>query len=342
VKRDDDTLAALSASASHRGEDIQILGGSGAVDHNLHTLLGTFSEVFLCASGKSCISKLSELNHASIVDLIPTLVLIDIPYKDQLQERPLREIRTPSPSSKQQIDSLEEDQPEVGIYGLSLLRWIASEIQYQSLSKLFVPVAVVAIPEQSGPTSAPRKRANSKSEISQLKYDVQDSCSIRQPGLVIPLDQVRTMRYLDVGAVDVLTSPLLHERLPSLAIHAYRAHKDASKDQRALLEMKRGRKRSWVGLDDQKPYAYLREAMVSGLMDGICKMGGNDNDEPYGHMRILIAADRRELIAAAIGSWHFSAHEFTDDELLHAALLMLQHALAMPELGKWRISTGES
>jgi hypothetical protein len=60
----------------------------------------------------------------------------------------------------------------------------------------------------------------------------------------------------------------------SWAIHAYRAHKDASKEQRALLEIKRGRKRSWVGVDDQKPYAYLREAMVSGLMDGICKVGG--------------------------------------------------------------------
>ena len=147
------------------------------------------------------------------------------------------------------------------------------------------------------------------------------------------------MRYLDNGAVDVLTSPLLHERLPSLAIHAYRAHKDASKEQRALLEMKRGRKRSWVGIDDQKPYAYLREAMVSGLMDGICKLGGED--EPFGHVRISIALNRRELIAGAVGSWHFSAHDFTDDELLHAALLMLQHALTMPELEKWRISTGK-
>ena len=103
--------------------------------------------------------------------------------------------------------------------------------------------------------------------------------------------------------------------------------------------MKRGRKRSWVGIDDQKPYAYLREAMVSGLMDGICKLGGEN--EPFGHVRISIALNRREKIARAVGSWHFSAHDFTDDELLHAALLMLQHALSMPELEKWRISTGK-
>lgn len=219
-------------------------------------------------------------------------------------------------------------------YGLKLLQYIASEIQYQSLSRLIVPVAVVSIPDQNSFPTISRERTNSETKQFSLSQK-------KRAGLVKPLDQVRTVRYLDVGAVDVLTSPLLHERLPSLAIHAYRAHKDASKEQRALLEMKRGRKRSWVGIDDQKPYAYLREAMVSGLMDGICKVGGED-EESYDHVRISIAPDRRERIREAVGSWHFSAHEFTDDELLHAALLMLQHALGMPELEKWRISTGKT
>jgi 3',5'-cyclic-nucleotide phosphodiesterase len=148
------------------------------------------------------------------------------------------------------------------------------------------------------------------------------------------------MKYLDVGAVDVLTSPLLEERLPSIAIHAYRAHKESLKDQNAFLEVKRGRKRSWVGLDDQKPYAYLREAMVSGLMDGICRVGGDDL--PLSHVRLSVPVERRKKIESAIGSWYFSAHDFSDDELLHAALLMLQHALDMPELQHWRIGTGMS
>lgn len=278
---------------------------------------------------------MSELNQASIVELIPTLVLIDIPYEDQLSDRHSREIRTPSPSSKLQVDGLSEEPTEEEAYGLNLLQWIASEIQYQSLSKLIVPVAVVSIPD-TALTVTSRGRTSSKSEGTQNNSLVPGP---KRPGLMVPLDQVRTMRYLDVGAVDVLTSPLLQERLPSLGIHAYRAHKDASKDQRALLEMKRGRKRSWVGVDDQKPYAYLREAMVSGLMDGICKVGGDD--EPLGHVRISVALDRRERIAKAVGLWDFSAHDFTDDELLHAALLMLQHALAMPELERWRISTGK-
>lgn len=293
--------------------------------------------VHICGSGKSCISKLSELNQASMVELIPTLVLIDIPYEDQFRARPSRDVRTPSPSTKQDLDGFYDDPEDLDAYGLQLLQWIASEVQYQSLSRLVVPVAVVAIPDHNSLSVPARGRASSRNE-GQMNYTSAPVVQKKRAGLITPLDQVRTMRYLDIGAVDVLTSPLLHERLPSLAIHAYRAHKDAFKEQRALLEIKRTRKRSWVGLDDQKPYAYLREAMVSGLMDGICKLGGDD--EPFGHVRISISQERRDKVASTIGSWHFSAHDFTDDELLHAALLMLQHALAMPELEKWRISTG--
>ncbi|EPE30036.1 HD-domain/PDEase-like protein [Glarea lozoyensis ATCC 20868] len=311
-------------------------GSTSPVDGNVKTLLGMFSEVHVCTTGSSCVAKLSELNHSSMVDLIPTLVLIDIPYEDQLAtKRPSREVRTPSPSSKQPTDGILEDAVETDdeSYGLGLLQWIVSEIQYQSLSKLIVPVALVTIPET---TSSPGRGRTDSRTGGYLDFDP-FATPKKQATLVTPLDQVRTMKYLDLGAVDVLTSPLLQDRLPSLAVHAYRAHKDASKDQRALLELKRGRKRSWVGVDDQKPYAYLREAMVSGLMDGICKLGGDD--EPFSYNRIAVALDRREKIASAIGSWSFSAHDFTDDELLHAALLMLQHALEMPELERWRIST---
>ncbi|TAQ88539.1 hypothetical protein B7494_g3123 [Chlorociboria aeruginascens] len=326
VRREDGTKIGSSGDADGippRKNDV--------VDSNLQTLLGTFSEVYICTSGRSCMAKLSDLNRASIIDLIPTLVLVDIPYEDHLRVRRSRDIRTPSPNSRQG-ESIRDDEAESELYGLKLLQWIASEIQYQSLSRLVVPVAVVTMPEQTFP---PRGRTSSKPEVPQLNDPFQPSSTKKSSAR--PLDQARTIRCLDVGAVDVLTSPLLRERLPSLAIHAYRAHKEASKEKNSLLEMKKGRKRSWVGLDDQKPYAYLREAMVSGLMDGICKLGGDDS--PLGHKRISVAVNRQEMIASAIGSWHFSAHDFSDDELLHAALLMLQHALAMPELEQWRIST---
>lgn len=43
----------------------------------------------------------------------------------------------------------------------------------------------------------------------------------------------------------------------------------------------------------------------------------------------------------AFTSWDFSAHDFSEDQLVHAAFLMLQHALSMPELESWRIPTGK-
>jgi len=46
-------------------------------------------------------------------------------------------------------------------------------------------------------------------------------------------------------------------------------------------------------------------------------------------------------VAEAVGSWEFSAHDLSDDELQYAAFLMLEHTLGMPQLEKWRLSTGE-
>ena len=264
-------------------------------------------------------------------------MLVDIPYDDDLVNGSSGEDRPPSPSSRLRVDNL-YDEPDIGnAYGLKLLQCITAEIQYQSLSKLVVPIAVVSTSDLSKMITSQHQN-NPSSEAPPLTSEFAPS-SQKPLGPGAPLDQARTIQFLDAGAVDVLTSPLVQERLPSLGVNAYRAHRDASKDQRALLDIKRGRKRSWVGVDDQKPYAYLREAMVSGLMDRICTLGAHD--EPPSPVRIAVAIDRQRKVAEAIGTWAFSAHEFTDDELLHAALLMVQHALSMPELEKWRVSTGK-
>ena len=269
------------------------------------------------------------------MDLIPTLLLIDIPHEDHTHERSIRD-STPSPRNIGQGDGL-HDSDDSGAYGLRLLQWVASEIQYQSLSKLVVPIAVVAVADNDTASLRPRGRSHLRSISGQSvpRRDVSNA----SPGPSRMLDQVRTMRFLDVGAVDVLTSPLLADRLPSLAVHAYRAHKEASKDQIANMDIRKNRKRSWVGLDEQKPYAYLREAMVSGLMDGICRL--EEESSTVSHMAIPVSLDREDAIKRAISSWDFSAHDFSDDELLHASSLMLQHALQMPELETWRISAGK-
>jgi 3',5'-cyclic-nucleotide phosphodiesterase len=51
--------------------------------------------------------------------------------------------------------------------------------------------------------------------------------------------------------------------------------------------------------------------------------------------------DRQMVVEDAVGTWAFSAHDFTDDELLYGAFVMLKHALQMPELEKWAITEGK-
>lgn len=46
-------------------------------------------------------------------------------------------------------------------------------------------------------------------------------------------------------------------------------------------------------------------------------------------------------LATAIGTWGFSAHEYSEEQLVEAAFLMLNHALAVPELEKWRLPAGK-
>ena len=50
---------------------------------------------------------------------------------------------------------------------------------------------------------------------------------------------------------------------------------------------------------------------------------------------------RKTFIESAVGQWSFSAHDFTSDELVFAASTMIQHALSIPELDKWRLPVGK-
>ena len=57
---------------------------------------------------------------------------------------------------------------------------------------------------------------------------------------------------------------------------------------------------------------------------------------------IYIEEHRKAVVAEAVGTWAFSAHDYTDDELLYGALLMLKHALQMPEVKLWAMTDGLS
>jgi hypothetical protein len=75
-------------------------------------------------------------------------------------------------------------------------------------------------------------------------------------------------------------------------------------------------------------------------MRNICR-SGVESDDKITSAKVAVPLERQRAITQAIGQWRFSAHEFTDDELLIASMLMFRHALGMSELEHWRIPSGE-
>lgn len=253
------------------------------------------------------------------------MVLLDTPSDDQTQDKHIRS-RSSSPTPAPVPDTVEIHTPNEELYGLGLLQKIVTEAHLRNISKLVVPVAVISHPETAAPTNG-RAMTDGISEAVQL------------PQVTLATNRRLMRTCLDIGAVDVLISPLNTKCITTLEICAYKAHRDATKDQAAMMEVTKGRKRSWVGVNEQKPFAYLREAMVSGLMKGICRLDSNDGQIVGAH--IAVSSLRQIEIADAVGRWHFCAHSFSDDELLVAALVMFKHALAVPELEPWRIPSGK-
>ena len=227
-------------------------------------------------------------------------------------------------------------------YGLSLIEQISTEVSTSSLSKLVVPLAMIykAEVEVSPSDSQWSGRPSRPSSGGFPVHGAKSSSPRRKAGRNSLTNPKHALRCIDIGAVDVLTSPLDEERLRGLSVPGYRAHKEALQERSKFLAQKRIRKRSWLGNTDNKPHAYLREAMVSGLMTGIC----NPDEVPQliDHTRLLsLDATREARLINAVGSWGFSGHDWSEEELIHAALTMLQHALSMPQLEKWRMSPPE-
>ncbi|KAJ4383856.1 3',5'-cyclic-nucleotide phosphodiesterase [Didymella sp. IMI 355093] len=319
VKREtlSDSLIART-STGNVGQSYFALGKAPPVEvhANVEAILSVFNEVHICGSGRSCLNKIAQIADGTKSN-IPTFVILDVPYDEELRLKRLsREPRTPSPTSSRimRVDNSEPDDT----YGTHLLTHVSSEISSRNFSKLVVPIVMltglaVETPSVTAPSSLNKT--------------------------LVLTDTVKLSKYLDSGAVDVLSSPLSKDRMHGLAVHAYRLQKEAQREEASFLTTKRNRKLSWVGVDDAKPYAYLREAMVSNLMTGIC------NPETVGDS--LDASDfeldpqRRKVVEDKVATWAFSAHDFTDDELLYAALVMLEHALSSPELSQWQLTEDE-
>ncbi|KAI0480523.1 HD-domain/PDEase-like protein [Xylariaceae sp. FL0804] len=316
------------------GPSAEEVGETGELRDNLELLLNAFGHVHVCADGSACIATLLHLHDISMVELKPTLVLIDTPHDEQPLESTAAS-RDPSPHSRVSAVG-SQDEPIGGeLYGVALLERIVYETHLRSLSRLVVPIPVVSFPSLQTPPA----NDGAYDEPSPPAYAGYLS-EATDPSSKSLSSRALLRRCLDSGAVDVMASPLHMKTLTTLEVHAYRAHKEAAREQQALLEVRRGRKRSWVGVHEEKPFAYLREAMVSGLMSGICRSGEEDENR-IGSVRINVSSKRRAEIEEALCKWHFCAHEFCDDDLLVSATLMFKHALSMPELDKWRIPTDQ-
>ena len=231
--------------------------------------------------------KLSELDCESSFDQ-PIIAIVEI-FMDGEEVINARDSSTvdAATSSTTEAGGLNERE------GIALLQHIASEKKSAKLSKLVVPVAMIHHHKaplstsgraQGGRLSRPSSGGLDKASKSSYAGH-KDSGAIGSRAM----EPHKMFRCLEAGATDVLLSPLSEARLSSLPLHAYSAHMEITKERTALHAAKRLRKRSWVGFDDKRPHAYLREQMyvsranghahvvkltimfrVSGLMTGIC------------------------------------------------------------------------
>ena len=281
--------------------------------------------VLTCTSGHTCTAKIAAFESQS-TSFQPILTIIGVPDQDDDGARPRDSIR----NSVSAID------PSTA-YGLALLQYISNEVYVSGLSKLVVPLTMI-YSSASAPT--PSSRSLRPSSGGFLVSEEKPSILRTESSNECKADSKQVQKCVDMGAVDVLASPLQVDRLRSLAIPAYRAHKDALKERAKFLAQKRIRKRSWLGNTDNKPHAYLREAMVSGLMTGICNPDEVPQIIDYRALPDL-KDSRQTLLMEAVGTWGFSGHDWSEEELVHAASLMLRHALNLPELERWRLTTAE-
>ena len=176
----------------------------------------------------------------------PVLVMLGTPAEDDFEARPSE---IPSQNS-------------TGNYGLALVQQISARIFECSLSKLVVPLAMIygTEPEPATDYQVHNKHTSSTSLGGFPRFGTRSASPVRMIGGRDSAWTQWAKKCLDHGAVDVLMSPLQDDRLRNTTVLAYRAHKEASGELEKFHEQ-RSRKRSWLGANSDKKYAYLREAM---------------------------------------------------------------------------------
>ncbi|KAJ5106264.1 hypothetical protein N7456_002939 [Penicillium angulare] len=299
-----------------------------ALQADIEQLMEVCKKIYLCQSGSSFANKLAELSDRSGSDCTPIFAFFGIDYGGEESNIARRKASRaswmdngpPSPGAIQRTFTFSSHNDEAP--GVSLLSGVSNDIQMQDGPNLVIPVAIVR-------TSGPEPLESPAETTS-------DPQNNRNP---VTLEHKQIARCLDAGAIDVLTTPLDRSRIQGLVVHAYRTRRTAQKEMSKFLARKKLRKTSWVGVNNEQPYAYLREAMVSKLMKGICNP--EDIIDEFQQRDLDITPEREPFVREKIGSWEFSAHEFSEDELVFAACQMLQHAFTLPGLEHWHLTSGE-
>lgn len=202
--------------------------------------------MYLCQAGASLVSKLAEISDDAANNCTPVFAFFDIDL--HAEDAPFLTHRSTSRGSWQEPPSPQplargftfSAQNDGGMSDVKLLSGLSNDIQSHDGPNLVIPVAILRPP--------PREPTSASIDLQQL-----------QP-THIPLPQ-HISRCLDAGAVDVLSGPVDKVRIQSLVIHAFRTRKTALREHSRFLSRRKLRKHSWVGVHDEQPYSYLREAM---------------------------------------------------------------------------------
>lgn len=149
------------------------------------------------------------------------------------------EYSSPSPTSLPHAYTFSSQSEES--YGLHLLSGVSADIQVQEAPNIIIPVAILRPAAASGMSTQSESEGQNEARLASEPQQI--------------------ARCLDAGAVDVLTMPFNKARVEGLLVHAYRTRKTAQKEMSRFLARRKLRKHSWVGVHDEQPYAYLREAM---------------------------------------------------------------------------------
>lgn len=208
-------------------------------------------------------ARLAELESIS-TNLQPTLVILETLVENESENEKTRDSNIQTLSIPKHRGRAAAPGQSKGHYGLSLLVQISDAISQTNLSKLIVPIAMLpnrgTEPIDAFGTSGSHPHRFSSGGPNRASGNIGTSGTINQE-INATIKPHELLQCLDAGAVDVLTSPLQHSRVKSLPVLAYRAYKDMCQERTTFLATKSLRKRSWVGFEERKPYAYLREDM---------------------------------------------------------------------------------